>query len=122
MPPKQTDTPFTADQHKQYYHDAVQRLKSTGKSNFSMHGIHFYGKGTYGYFWPVPELLNYAPQGKTSFVREPLCGHGITATTYKSTLLNTNKGKHFVRCAKGKDSSNACGYWYWVHEIPRRTE
>ena len=121
MSPRQADAQFTAEQHQQYYHDAVQRLKRTGKSNFSMHDLRFHGKGAKGYFWPVPELLNYEPQGKTSFVRLPLCGHGIIAATYNSIFSNINKGKHALRCGKGKDSINDCGYWYWVHEIPRRT-
>ena len=70
----------------------------------------------------MPELLNYDPHGKTSFVREPLCGHGLIATTYKLTLQNANKGKHFIRCAKGKGAPTDCGYWYWVHDIPVRSE
>ena len=113
MSPRQAGTQFTAEQHHQYYHDAAPRLKSTCKPHYSMHDLHFYGKGTRGYFGPMPELLNYDPQGKTSFVREPLreplCGHGIIATTHKSTLQNTNKGKRFIRCAKGNGAPNDCG-------------
>ena len=87
-----------------------------------MHDLHLYGKGTYGYFWPMSELSSYDPTGVTQFTREPLCGHGVTAVTYQSTQANSNRGKHFIRCAIGKGISEDCGYWYWVHDIPRRTD
>ena len=70
----------------------------------------------------MPTLLRYDPSGETAFVRAPLCGHGTTAKTYKSTLLNENKGKHFIRCPEGKGAANDCGYGYWRHQIPTRTE
>ena len=119
LSPREPDTQFTDEQHLELYHEALQRIKATGKNNFSLHDLHFHGKGTNGYFWPAPELLNYDPNGKTSFIREPLCGHGVTATTYRFNLPGYSKGKHFVRCGKGKGSSNDCGYWYWMAEIPR---
>ena len=118
MPPRQLDTIFTTDQHTQYYNDAIRRLKGSGKPDFTQHGLHFYGEGTKGYFWPMLELSVLSPTGVTEFTREPLCGHGLRAATYKSTLDNPNTHKHFIRCAKGKDSEHDCGYWYWVHEVP----
>ena len=70
----------------------------------------------------MSELSVFNPTGITQFVREPPCGHGIAAVACKSTLDNPNKGKRFIRCAKGKGAANDCGYWYWVHEVPQRRD
>ena len=46
--PRPDDTIFTADQHRAYYNDTTRRLRSTEKGSFSVHELHFFGKGTMG--------------------------------------------------------------------------